>query len=391
MPGAGDAILYEWYVGLENVIKMLNPDSGIRCVIFQHDEYDTVDDVVVEYTDGNVQMCYQVKHNIETAETKSLTFGSMLEVSTRQKNPENRKCLFEALFQGWKKACATSGLLIKPILFSNRIIHNHRARRHYDGKPYSAYPIDQFVSKIHDVIAATGTDTGLVFEDEALEYQWKELCSVLSTVVPDELIAFMKVFQVKGNERNLDEMKRSLIAALCDAFSCEEGIAFDLFSKLLLGLTEWTTTGRSSREVTVEDVYSTLSIGEDIDESQHRLAHPYPFFASRRSFCEVLVQQIKETPRKLIFLSGDPGSGKTSTISFLQSEYNLFLLRYHTFRPISPEQHFYNSDPGMCTAENLWGTLLIQLRKRLRGRLAEHNVPVSNKLLSVEELRRHVM
>ena len=391
MPGAGDAILYEWYVGLENVIKMLNPDSGIRCVIFQHDEYDTVDDVVVEYTDGNVQMCYQVKHNIETAETKSLTFGSMLEVSTRQKNPENRKCLFEALFQGWKKACATSGLLIKPILFSNRIIHNHRARRHYDGKPYSAYPIDQFVSKIHDVIAATGTDTGLVFEDEALEYQWNELCSVLSTVVPDELIAFMKVFQVKGNERNLDEMKRSLIAALCDAFSCEEGIAFDLFSKLLLGLTEWTTTGRSSREVTVEDVYSTLSIGEDIDESQHRLAHPYPFFASRRSFCEVLVQQIKETPRKLIFLSGDPGSGKTSTISFLQSEYNLFLLRYHTFRPISPEQHFYNSDPGMCTAENLWGTLLIQLRKRLRGRLAEHNVPVSNKLLSVEELRRHVM
>lgn len=391
MPGAGDAILYEWYVGLENVIKMLNPDSGIRCVIFQHDEYDTVDDVVVEYTDGNVQLCYQVKHNIEAAETKSLTFGSMLEVSTRQKNPENRKCLFEALFQGWIKACETSGQIIKPILFSNRIIHNHRAGRHYDGKPYSAYPIDQFVSKMQDVIAETETDRGLIFEDKTLEYQWKELCSTLSKVDPVELIDFMKVFQVKGNERSLDEMKRSLIAALCDAFSCEEGIAFDLFSKLLLGLTEWTTTGRSSREVTVEDVYSTLSIGEDIDESQHRLAHPYPFFASRRSFCEVLVQQIKETPRKIIFLSGDPGSGKTSTISFLHSEYNLFLLRYHTFRPISPEQHFYNSDPGMCTAENLWGTLLIQLRKRLRGRLAEHNVPVSNKLLSVEELRRHVM
>ena len=34
MPGAGDSYFYEWYVGLENVIKMLNPDSGIRCVIF---------------------------------------------------------------------------------------------------------------------------------------------------------------------------------------------------------------------------------------------------------------------------------------------------------------------------------------------------------------------
>ena len=75
MPGAGDAILYEWYVGLENVIKMLNPDSGIRCVIFQHDEYDTVDDVVVEYTDGNVQMCYQVKHNMLIDLTQQTTIS----------------------------------------------------------------------------------------------------------------------------------------------------------------------------------------------------------------------------------------------------------------------------------------------------------------------------
>ena len=77
MPGAGDPYFYEWYVGIENVIKMLNPDSGIRCVIFQHDEYDTIDDVVVEYTNDTVQMCYQIKHNVETAVPKSLTFGSM--------------------------------------------------------------------------------------------------------------------------------------------------------------------------------------------------------------------------------------------------------------------------------------------------------------------------
>lgn len=391
MPGAGDAIFYEWYVGLENVIKMLNPDSGIRSVIFQHDEYDTVDDVVVEYADGNVQMCYQVKHNIETAATKSLTFGSMLEVSTRQKNPENRKCLFETLFQGWKQACTTSGFSIKPVLFSNRKIFNRRAGRHFNGEAYSAYPIDQFIPKMQAVIAACGTDGKLVFQDKALECQWKELCSSLSAVDPNELIAFIKVFQVKGNERSLDEMKHSLITSLCDTFSCEEGIAFDLFSKLLLGLTEWATTGRASREVTIEDVYSTLSIGEDVDERQHRLTYPYPFFDSRRAFCEAVVRQIEATTQKVVFLFGEPGSGKTSTISYLQSEYNLFSLRYHTFRPISPEQHFYNADPGACKAENLWGTLLIQLRKRLKGHLAEHHIPVSNKLLSVEEMRSHVM
>ena len=217
------------------------------------------------------------------------------------------------------------------------------------------------------------------------------MCGVLSAVDPNDLISFLKVFQIKGNERSLEEMKRSLLTALCETFSCEEGIALELFGRLLIGLSEWTTTGRKSREVTIEDVYSVLTIGEDMDESQHRLAHPHPFFDSRRTFCKSLIKRIEETPQKVVFLSGNPGSGKTSTISFLQSEYSLFFLRYHTFRPISPEQHFYNADPGVCTAENLWGTLLTQLRKRLKGCLAEHHVPVSNKLLSVVEMRSHVM
>ena len=94
MPGAGDSYFYEWYVGLENVIKMLDSDSGIKHVIFQHDEYDAIDDVVVEYTNGDTQVCYQVKHNIGTATQVSLTFGSILE------SEEGKKCLFEAMLQG---------------------------------------------------------------------------------------------------------------------------------------------------------------------------------------------------------------------------------------------------------------------------------------------------
>ena len=384
MPGAGDPYFYEWYVGLDNVIKMLNPDSGIRCVVFQHDEFNSIDDVVVEYTDGNTQICYQIKHNIETAATKSLTFGKMLEVS-------DKKCLFESMFQGWKQACASSGTLIKPVLFTNRIIYNRRSGRSVNGHPYSAYAVDQFVSKMQELAKDVEESSKLTFADETLKCQWEELCSALCEIDPNELLAFLKVFQIKGNQCKLEEMKRALLVSLSETFSCEESVALELFGRLLVGVSEWTTTGRKSREVKVEDVYSVLAIGEDIDERQHRLAYPYPFFESRRSFCETLVKQIENTQHKVVFLSGEPGSGKTSTISFLQSEYNLFLLRYHTFRPISPEQHFYNADPGVCTAENLWGALLIQLRKRLKGHLAEYHIPVSNKLLSVEEMRNHVM
>ena len=34
-PGIGDPYWYEWFVGLKYVIQMLNPDSGISCVVFQ--------------------------------------------------------------------------------------------------------------------------------------------------------------------------------------------------------------------------------------------------------------------------------------------------------------------------------------------------------------------
>ena len=78
-PGIGDPYWYEWFVGLKYVLRMLNPDSGISCVVFQHGEYNTIDDVVVEYDNGNKQLCYQVKHEISTSVSNSLTFGKMLE------------------------------------------------------------------------------------------------------------------------------------------------------------------------------------------------------------------------------------------------------------------------------------------------------------------------
>ena len=384
-PGIGDPYWYEWFVGLENVIKMLNPDSGVSCVIFQHNEFDTVDDIVVEYDNGESQLCYQVKHNIDTAADNSLTFGKMIE------SKEGNKCLFEALFQGWKNAQANNSSTIKPILFTNRKVLDHRAGRRFNGKPYSAYSVDKFISKLQVIIEEMPDDSDIIISDKDLKCQWNELCSTLQMVNSKELMSFIKDFKIDANQRSLEAMRQSLIDSLAEVFSCNDGVAMELFGKLLIGLSTWTTTRRKSERVLLEDVYSVLGFEEDADDSQHRLAHPHPFFESRQSFCQEIVHRIDSTSHKVVFISGDPGSGKTSTISYLQSKYDLFYLRYHTFKPISPEQRFYNTDPGMCTAENLWGTLLIQIRKKLSGKLAECNVPVCNKLIHTEELRGHVM
>jgi hypothetical protein len=386
-PGIGDPYWFEWYAGLKHVIKMLNPDSGIECVIFQHPSYNTIDDIVVEYKDGTKQICYQVKHEIATSIQHNLTFGKLLE---KDKYDSSSKCLLDAIFSGWKKASDSGERVIKPILFTNRNLGTRRAGRTFNGHKYSAYPIDKFLSSLNQGLEGVSDYTKLSFADDDLTTQWKEMCNALCVANASDIVPFIKELSVQGNELGLEDMEKSLISALAEDFSCSEGMASELFGKLVFALRLWTTSRRSDERVTIEDVYSALSTEEDINESQHRLAPPYPFFESRQAFCKELEQKIATTNKKVIFISGDPGSGKTSIISYLQSTTNLFFLRYHTFRPISPEQHFYNVDTGMCSSENLWGTLLIQLRQKLKGKLAQYSIPVNNKLLTVEMMRSHV-
>lgn len=384
-PGIHDPYWYESYVGLTKIVEMLNPDSGISCVIFQHNDYDTIDDVVVEYSDGKKQTCYQVKHKIETSQANNITFGKMIE------HKKGKKCLFEAMYIGWKQAIETTGMSIKPVLFSNRVVTRRRARRNFNGQKYSAYPVDEFISKMQMVISKSDSNKPIVIDDNDLYCQWKELLYNISIVKTGELYSFIMDFTIEANQLDLEELKKSIIAKLAQIFSCNENIAIELFRRLLYGLSKWTIAGRESQKVMLEDVYSYLSIESDFDDSQHRLTPPYPFFESRKAFCNDLEKQMKECNEKIVFLSGDPGSGKTSTISYIQAETDIFLLRFHTFKPISPEQHLYNTDPGMCTAENLWGTFLIQLRQKFMGRIAECNVPISNKLLTIDGMRSHVL
>ena len=188
MYGAGDPYFYEWYVGLENVIKMLNPDSGIKHVIFQHDEYDTIDDVVVEYSNGDAQVCYQVKHNKSNAAPVSITFASML------KREEGKTCLFEAMFQGWKKASTASSKIINSVLFTNRRMLNRREKRRLNGISYNAYGVNDFILQMQKIIQTQTECTDLIINDDALRCQWEELRTTLSSFEIKDLIAFISCF-----------------------------------------------------------------------------------------------------------------------------------------------------------------------------------------------------
>lgn len=388
--GIADPYWYEWYVGLSQVIRMLDSDNEISCVIFQKGDYNTIDDVVVKYKNGRQEYCYQVKHEIETLNNKALTFNKIIE--KEQNGKSEGKSLINALATGWNEVSLRTGNDITPILYTNRTLGSNRTQRTFKGTKYQAIPLGEFMVKIKGKITEAGGSSKLSFTEAEsdLHMQWQEFSDAIC-IPEDSMISFLSKLSVEASQASLRELRESQVADISKLFRCSPEIAEKLFNRLVAELHVWTTSIRSSEEITVEIVYEVLSTKLEILNEQHRLAPPSPFFKSREEFCRSIVNEIRQATSPLVFISGEPGSGKTSIVSHIQAAYNLFTIRYHAFRPISPEQRFYNADMGLCEPRQLWTELMIQIRAKLKGKLHKHGVPVICDHISDINLRSEVL
>ena len=110
-PGLGDPYWYEWSVGEQQIINMLDENNNnIKCVELQANVELGLDDVVVSYNDGRIR-CIQVKH---TRVDDTLTFADL--VCSSQKAS---KSLLAELADLWQKENKRYEKVI-PRLFTNR-------------------------------------------------------------------------------------------------------------------------------------------------------------------------------------------------------------------------------------------------------------------------------
>ncbi|SET23450.1 AAA domain-containing protein [Oceanobacillus limi] len=389
-PGIGDPYWYEWYVGLERIIQMINPDSNISYVIFQSEIHNTIDDVVVGIGNGE-EVCFQVKHEVGDTGKGNLTFSKLIDTTTRESG-STKTSLIKALAIGWKEARENEGKVITPVLYTNRKLGINRTTRTFNGERYRAISLEKFIQEIKLYVEKSKSilEIERLIDDIDLKIQWNEF---KASIGDDSLVlGFLKTVVVRSNEGSLEELENSIIRSLQDTFKCDLMVARSLFDKLCSNLRVWTTTRRKEKvKVTIEDVYDALSLNNDREHGEHELPYPTPFFKSRQVFANNVIKNVKEKDDKVVWISGDPGSGKTSLISYLQLNHNLFKARYHTFKPISPEQRFYNVDSGLCRPESLWNDLLIQLRRYFKGELDKYNIPVTNALCTVEQMRKEVI
>ena len=95
-PGMGDPYWYEWSVGQQYIIDMLNPDNKILYVELQANVQLGLDDVVVTYENGK-KLFVQVKH---TRTDNTLTFGDLVSVN-QDKEETSKYSLLGKLAKSW--------------------------------------------------------------------------------------------------------------------------------------------------------------------------------------------------------------------------------------------------------------------------------------------------
>lgn len=375
---------YEWFVGLIEVVKLLNPDEGITQVAFQVASIQGWDDVLVTHKNG--KRLYQVKH---TREKNNLTFGSLVEVDDKDNS------LLGSLFEGAKN----SGL-IEPtnelILYTNREEGSQWSTRKKNGKRRP--PLLEFWNWLKGELKTKELSDISVpaVDDDTLDYAdaWAEWVACFKGD-DKEATKFLRQLTIRTKEDDLDGLESRVRESLAIAFGITEQQAAPLFDALCRELRSW-TTGHAG--VTVEVLCSALTVEPAPKEFAPAPPPPSPFFPTRLPIAEQLQTDLldeKEAP--IVFLTGEPGSGKTSAVSWLANRrtedafQGIIGIRFFCFEPIRPEHPFISPDASRVKPEELWFSLLTQLRRGLATRLFELKVPLRNDFLTWAEARDHVL
>lgn len=377
-PGMGDPFWYEWSVGLQYIIDMLHPDSGINYVELQADVSLGLDDVVVTYENGE-KLFVQVKH---TRTNDTLTFGDLVSSSS-----EGSKSLLQELAFGWNKE-KDKFSQSRILLFTNRLV-GKRIGYVKTGTSFQRPALAVFWPQLKEQIKNVGSFRDIQFPE--FEEAWAEWISQLSCIEDDsDKLRFLKCLSIDTDMADLSLLEIDLIHSLRSVFQTDDIIAQRLLEKLDHALRTWSTSNRSSSRIDKEEVYRKLSVTQDAPSYNQDIVPCEPFFPSREALVKTIEEKLRSDEHKIIFLSGIPGCGKTNIVSKLSAKRESQIdIRYYAYEPINPEKEYFTGDISRRVDKDYyWNELFNQLRRLLKGQLSRYNVPVINELMTLEEKRK---
>lgn len=364
--GSGTPYWYEWEVGLLECLKMMS-DTTIQSVTLQSTDFQSLDDVVVCHTDGSI-INIQVKHS-DIGE--SFTYSTL----TSGKSP-----MLDKWAKEWLKE--KNNFNIKQI----RIVTNRSwGTKSSDGK----CSFDRFINNVFPKIQADYNHQSTEPEDITACTWLKNQISHLGS----DAYNFIKIlkFDKEDDLSGIDAKIRDHVSRILGTDRKEAVVAAT--NSLLAKLNEWSTSKRARQEIYREDIYNALCVSP-IDFPEYELYPEKPIFPSRESFAISFLNQLRESDKKMLFLQGLPGAGKTNFVSYLaQLDNSIVDFRFYTYLPVNKDYPSFSDDEGYYTGEFLWRSLLTQLKKHFEKQnlLYKLKFPLIYNYLSVTEMKDAVL
>jgi hypothetical protein len=379
--GQWDPYWYEGLVGLREVVSLLDAEGDYESIAFQSAGVKGWDDVIVRRSGGR-RICYQVKHSRRAEQT--LSFGDLVSPSGDD-DP-----LLKSLFRSWLEG-GLNDSLTTCVLYTNRDAGT-RWWTSTDGTKRP--PLLKFWKWLKDEIGKSQSLGGLTVPNDFAQ-PWETWVDCLSPGSDLERFEFLKALEIRDAQDDLEGLSESVHQKLASAFGVSVERAAPLFDALHRALLKWTT---GHKGVTVEELCTSLALPAETVDLSPAPPPPAPFFPSRLPFVEDLHNRLSDAQCKpVVFLSAEPGGGKTSVLSQLANRRTpsrlagIISVRFFCFEPIRPEAPVIAPDASRVHPKDLWFSLLAQLREGLRGRLHELRVPLRNDLLTWQDARGHVL
>jgi hypothetical protein len=320
LAGIADPYWYEWSVGLLYALDMLDPDSNIKSVVLQASNLQGLDDVVINFNNGESE-CVQIKH---TRENDSLTFSDLIRT-------EKGVSYLSQFCSDWIKSLSSVYKNSKAVLFTNRKIGQQKYTvKQGDNEDYERPALSVFWPYVKQKVI-TSSKLNEITIDKKWEVAWRELLNELSPLTnDDQKLSFLRNFEIKANQDALDEIIESIAIKLSKYFKIEVRLAVQLHQNLCYALMKWTTTLRNSEEIFLEDLLEALALCSDNFKGMHDIPTSEPFFSSRVTFVERIEEYLEKRISPIVFLSGEPGSGKTNIVSHLTNKLDsVITLRFY--------------------------------------------------------------
>jgi hypothetical protein len=248
--GLGTPYWYEWEIGLLECLKMMT-NNEIKSVVLQSEDFQSLDDVVVNYNDGSI-INIQVKH---TDTNESFTYSTL---------NSGEPSMLKKWATEWQKQ-KDSHRIREIRIVTNRPWGTHKS----DGKCSFKTFVDNVIPKLQNDFSYNSKK-----KEEAAACEWiKKQLDFLSNDVQD----FLKILNFRKNG-DLSEVDSQIKENISHILGTErKNIVEASSNNLLAKLSEWATSRRKRQEIYREDIYRALCASSK-DLPKYDLSPEKPIF-----------------------------------------------------------------------------------------------------------------